>query len=409
MIKTYAEKKIAVKGDVSELKNIIFDSLKKLGIPLILNLKVASYHGLKLPTPPVEEIYKSINKEFFVKDDDIIYVEFNPEEKTLTYGYIGSSMDFKLLNSLSKILKTIIKGKGLEMEEITHEPELFLFNPIEPPQYSEGLKASIKELSDPEVYNFLRRLKEFDKAVYLKDLEKIYPISQDRLQELIKLGLILRDYLIICKMTGREILRFSSLEAVKEAEKSGFKCSLCGNPLSEERVEEAIFLPAEIKELLKDNKWMLSIMIDKLVNEIGIPKERIFTDNPESYLNLIVLLPIDNLLISILPDNFSNQDAYMLEAYMGAYSSKTLIAFSNRPVLKLVRTYLQSKGIDVYPLTSLDKFNDTFKRVLIDKLIKFLEDKFRGELEHVKINLWEIFKQKLLQKSSGKSPRPVTK
>ncbi len=409
MLKSFAERKIRVKGDLSTIKVIILDALRKIGVPLIFSLRISTYDSLRLPHPPSSEIYKTLNKEIFIKDDDVIFIEFHEGDGIIEYGYIGPSTDLRLLDNLTKVLHTLIKSKGMEFEEIPEEKGVILFNPIDVPQLTGNFKNAISELVKPDVFNFLKRLKDYEKSVYLKDIDKIYPITREQLQSLIDKGLVVRDYLIICKVTGREILRFTSLEAVKEAERSGFKCSLCGNPLSEERVEEAIFIPADVKELLKDNKWAINYIIDALTTELNIPREKIFADQPENYLNVVVHLPIDTIVISILPDDFSTQSIYMLESYLEAYNSKTLISISDRPAQRLLKPYLSSRDIDVYPLSSLDRFVEVFKRALNDKLAKFLNTKFKDELEHVKINLWDVFKMKVLSLSQEKSPQTRSK
>ncbi len=384
-----------------ELAVELFETLKKLGTPLIYSVFSSIHTVLKLDPPSLKDILDKSKGEFFLRDSEIIYVELEPSFNQLRYGYIGSSLQPKLFDTLSLVIQKLLRAKKVEFIEQPLGTHLELFNPQALPQVPPEKINALKKLANPQVMQFLTILEEYDRGIYLRELEKVAPISRDLLNELIANGLVIKDYLIICRLTGRQILRISSLETIKEAEKKGFKCFMCGKPLSEEIFEEAIFITPSITEYLKGNRWLLSLLIYVLTEELAIPKDMISFDTPEKYYNIILQLPMGNILITVLPQEFTTQDIYMIEAYVSAYSAETLIVISDKPIIKLLTDYLTSKGIDVYSITEFSELKEELSLILSDKLLKHVQLKFKEKLASMSVDLWEAFKDKVINMLGG--------
>jgi hypothetical protein len=104
--------------------------------------------------------------------------------------------------------------------------------------------AASREIEKPEALRLITTLGS-GKEIFLKSLlEGIDDVQAAKaaFERLQKAGLAAEDSVILCQKTGQQILRASSGEAVEESLQKGFKCSLCGKPISQERIEELVVI-----------------------------------------------------------------------------------------------------------------------------------------------------------------------
>jgi hypothetical protein len=92
--------------------------------------------------------------------------------------------------------------------------------------------------------------------------------SEDLADRLTALGLAQREFVVICKRSSQQIIRFREPEMIANLEKQGVLCS-CGRHLKDENVEEILTPSDAIKTLLDGGKWLGAVLLSELEN-LGI-------------------------------------------------------------------------------------------------------------------------------------------
>jgi hypothetical protein len=138
-------------------------------------------------------------------------------------------------------------------------------------------------LEDKETRDFLRRAKEAyaegypvgasaggDAAAGLPDF------AADKLSEA---GLLRREVLVSCRKSGHTLFSLPSADALAVVTISQARCSECGTPIADEKVEE-VFVPTQFSHvLLEDGAWLVN-RLHCTLRELGISESEIAVEPP---------------------------------------------------------------------------------------------------------------------------------
>jgi hypothetical protein len=72
--------------------------------------------------------------------------------------------------------------------------------------------------------------------------------------ELIKEGLLSKEYVIICRQTSNQINRVKSRDVIENMREMGILCS-CGRIISSERIEELFSPTPALQKMLDQGYW----------------------------------------------------------------------------------------------------------------------------------------------------------
>lgn len=154
-------------------------------------------------------------------------------------------------------------------EEIDEDKQIEI-NSKEPDYNLEDLHAS-KMLIDFDIRKFIQELAKQKKMIRS---DAINLAKDSTIDALISTGLVGEEYLLKCKQDQHAICIISSKNDLRKEPMASTRCSVCGNRFSEEHIQEVYTLTENGKKLIDSSLWM-QIWITELLQENGIPRERI--------------------------------------------------------------------------------------------------------------------------------------
>jgi hypothetical protein len=189
-----------------------------------------------------------------------------------------------------------------------------------------------------------------------------------------KLGLINKDFAVLCKRTGQQILRVSSRSAIEQSSQKSFKCFVCGNPISEESVDEIITCSDFGRKLLESDYWLLVTVLGTL-EAVGIKSDDINIHMSEKGLiNLFININQQSFLVVLVNRKLTLDEAYIIGAEVAAYGIQHQILVSTQKISTLMKSHLErtSPDCDFSFLDSLKSLEGRLRRILREKDKKFL-------------------------------------
>ena len=140
---------------------------------------------------------------------------------------------------------------------------------------SERIRAALM-LEDPSARIFLRHAKEAHVEGYAArlltgDTAEHYQTSIESLEEA---GLVEQEVQVSCRKTGHALFRLPTADALAVVTVSDARCSECGSPVADEKVEEVIAPTRLAASLLENGSWLIT-RLHYLLREMGIPVNEI--------------------------------------------------------------------------------------------------------------------------------------
>ena len=166
----------------------------------------------------------------------------------------------------SPVFHTLV-WRNNKLEKLRSEPGITSY------QFSENEKSLAVELRDRPLRSLALTLKASG-GMLLKDVQTAAKKEGDAdlVDRLSKLGLVQREFVIICRKTSQQINILTDSQVLKDLDKQGLLCS-CGRRLSEERVEEILTPSETAKKLLDGGKWLGAALLEEL-EKLGISRTR---------------------------------------------------------------------------------------------------------------------------------------
>jgi hypothetical protein len=138
-------------------------------------------------------------------------------------------------------------------------------------------------LEDSETRDFLRRAKEAYAEGYpvcasagASAAAGLNEFAADKLSEA---GLLRREVLVSCRKSGHTLFSLPSADALAVVTISQARCSECGTPIADEKVEE-VFAPTQFSHvLLEDGAWLVN-RLHCVLRELGISESEIVVEPP---------------------------------------------------------------------------------------------------------------------------------
>lgn len=156
----------------------------------------------------------------------------------------------------------------------------------------------------------------------------------------VDLGLIARDYVVLCRKSGQQILRVASRSSIEETSQKGFKCFICGNPLSEEQIDELLAGTEAGHHILDHQRW-LTLRLAAILRDLGLDESHLRVHPGRGGFFLCFVSFQGHLsLVGFSGRPVSLEDAYLLSAHLSAGTITRCAVISTEPVPALMRRYL---------------------------------------------------------------------
>lgn len=349
------------------------DYLEKLN----LTDKITDTASLDIRQPDSDTIIKG---DIFLADGNtIFYYNIQIPDGTLEAGYLTKGYPKNFNNFISKIEERL-KDLNIENQsgwEIVNPSSEALeaigqvAEKISPSQ--EEIKAAC-ELENETSYNLMQKAIQ-DENLYLNQLQKDWADINDIIANLLKNNLISKDYIILCKKTGQQILRVSSKEAIEETSQKGFKCYICGNNIAEENIDELITCSEFGRKMVTGDWWLLIMAYNSLL-KLGIQQKDIFIQRAEEG-SYYIFINFNNRILFLVLNNkkLSLDDTFSINAQISAYRLPYVAIISTQKISYLLKRHLKQSNPNAYlcftdSLANLDITLEQFLEEAETKLLK---------------------------------------
>lgn len=197
-------------------------------------------------------------------------------------------------------------------------------------------------LEQNQAKRLLEKIREVESSSITKIIsEKELPSAKPILDGFEKMGLITKDFIVLCRKTGQQILKVSSRSAIEETSQKAFKCFICGNPISQENIDEIITCSDFGKKMLKDDYWLL-VRVMSILEKMGIKNNEIairFGENRsmDVFLNLndeIYMFNLNNKCIYL-------DDTYCIGATIAAFQVSHTIVVCTEKIPTIMKSHLE--------------------------------------------------------------------
>jgi hypothetical protein len=334
------------------LPSLLVSELKGEFTPLITTVKQEYYTMLGLPfslesSMPLAPYTTLAGGELYLsKTGDIFYFKLSGDRTILECGGIlknGDSIAFsQFLEKTKSAAEKESKGNDLEWKTLTHE-EAFkeLANKGSTLNPTPEEIAVAKELEDPNLLRILIKTQNMssfsvrDLSNFVEDIKNIETL----LDKLVQTGLMTKDFVVLCREKGQQIIKVGSRQAIEETSQKGLKCFLCGKPISEESIEELLSCTDLARKLMFNGYWMPVRILEGL-GKLGIKPQDVVEDSREDFFTLYFYTSGEIALIAPFDRRFTMQDAYTLNAKLSVSNASIGVLVSTQPISPIFREFL---------------------------------------------------------------------
>ncbi|MBQ7568052.1 hypothetical protein IJT17_04530 [bacterium] len=230
--------------------------------------------------------------------------------------------------------------------------------------------AAARALMDSASRNLLAKIKDAGSIF----LNKIYTDDRKTTEAYIRnfeaLKLINKEYAVLCRRTGQQILRVAERSTIDESSQKSFKCFICGNPIAQEVVEEIATSNDLCSEMFNDNKWLL-VLIQGILGELGVPSEaiRVYRD-PNLPARLFLNINGLRFLLVLCTEELNLDQANLISAHLTAYSLHQAIIVSTHNISTLMRHHLAklNENTVFHFICDLNNLDASIKDILLGEL-----------------------------------------
>jgi len=399
-------------------------SISELRPALIESLRTGFLKRLHMPAQIIEKSLYEMEKEgkilagdiFLHEEGGLLYYTISGDGNYLEVGGIltGDSQPFdQFVEQVDSAIISLFPDVKRHWEEPADTFPLSVLReetiPIEKPEKEELLGSNA--LRQEETRKLLQAILEA-KNIFLDKLFEQFPsqMADRTLKILEKTGLINKDFVVICRKTNQQILRFSSRKAIEEPSQRSLKCTICGNPISQEKIDEIIACSPLGEKLLKNNLWLTCLVISTLL-EIPLEKDKIrMSRETTGKTHLFIQLDQDGILVMLNSGRISLEDTHEINAHLTAYKLPKLVIISDRRVPSLIKGHLERSNPDCFItyIESLDNLENQIKNTLVSFQRKILLDILSPLDGLTRLNLHELLLQRFPLEEKTVSPPAET-
>jgi hypothetical protein len=228
-----------------------------------------------------------------------------------------------------------------------------------------------------------------------------------------QLKVVSKDFAVLCRKTGQQILRVSSRDAIEDPSQKTFKCFICGNSVSEESIDEIITVTDFGRKLLDKDYWLVVRVLGAL-ESAGIPNQQVRIHTGESGLtNFFVTLNDQLYLIVVTNRKLTLEESYLINAHVAAYAVAHCIVISTARVSRLMRHHLEktSPSAEFDFLDSLNSLEDRFLTIMRHKEKAVLRNVLANFSALTPVHVQDLVMQRISPESDffekAAQPRPA--
>jgi hypothetical protein len=226
-------------------------------------------------------------------------------------------------------------------------------------EVSEKELEAAREFLNPASKEILDQLSQSDSTLVGK-LKLPRGVNDSSLRHLEDLDLIRKDYAVISKETGQQILKVSNRASIEE---SKF--------FSSESVNEVISCTPFCTSLMENDHWLLILVLGQLKDMgIGQHGEKLVVAQAENSPTHLVLTANRRRYLLVLTNRrLSLDDSYLISAQISACELKDIVVISTQRSPSLMRHHLASTNpkAQFFFIDGLEKLPEHLRNILTEK------------------------------------------
>ena len=360
--------------------------------PVLFSIRSEYWQRLNLPQGNFNSWWTEITSEtldeegifgdlIMTEGKNILYYKADVIEKKIEIGFIGKKEENEAFSVFSD---DVI---GCVRRNFNTNPEGWIES-----KYDESILKAIEDsssvcvpteeedelsiiLEDSKRRDFLHKIKDcvstsIAKLVSPEELPKVAKIV-DIFE---KRKVLTKDFVVLCSKTGQPILKVSSRSAL-EGTQGANKCFICGNPLSQEKIDEIVTCSRMGKNFIENGYW-LQIRIMHALKKCGIAPEQTRVWNGNNDIRYLFSIINGQSFMFVLSDNrLTIEDMYKINLYISSYDIKNVLLISTEKIPLIIKKYTQNSNKDDVSfdfIETIESIDEAIELFIIDRCSAYI-------------------------------------
>ncbi|MGE0492105.1 MAG: hypothetical protein AB7S38_23020 [Vulcanimicrobiota bacterium] len=208
------------------------------------------------------------------------------------------------------------------------------------------------------------------------------------------LDLIRKDYAVIDRKTGQQILRVPSRASLEEASQKFF---IGGTPITEDTVDEVISCTPFCRSLLLSDQWLLLLLLGTLKN-LGVDSDSIqVCQSADTPTRVFLTLNQQRFLVVLSNRRLTLDDSYLVSAQVAAYGLEDVIVLSTDKTSTLMKHHLQQTNdkVTFNFVDSLEDLEDSLRSILLERQRDYIRSLLDPLAELTPVRIQELVIRKM--------------
>jgi len=260
-------------------------------------------------------------------------------------------------------------------------------------------------LADEQINKIMKTIKNED-SMFIEKLKQSgsFENNDEIIENLVEQGLISTDFALLCSQTGQQILKVHDKSALDDISKKGFKCFICGNSITDEKLTRSVSCSNFGRKMLEDNYW-LPILVINALGEIGFEPDEPLVVRGESP-DTSIFLNINNEVLMFYLSNrkMSLDDAHYISANIAAYKLNQVILITTNPLSLLMKSHLAKVNPEckLFFISGLDMLKEEIQNILEQDQKTLLLDIMKSISMLTPVPIEEIVLKKVIPEGEAK-------
>lgn len=362
--------------------------------PVLFSIRSEYWKRLNLPQHNfnswwTETVSETLDEEgifgdiIMTESKNILYYKADIIEKKIEAGFIGKTAENDAFEAFTANVLGCARRNFNCSGEDWHEAK-----------YDESILKAISERSsivtptkeEDELSIILEDLRTRDFLFKIKDcsstsIAKIFPPEEipaiapivDMFE---KREVITKDFVVLCSKTGQPILKVSSRSALEETPQGANKCFICGNPLSQEKIDEIVSCSKHGKHFIEHGYW-LQIRVMHALAKAGIPSDQIKIWQGDNDLRYLFSIINGQSFLFVLADNqITVDDIYKMNLYISSYEVKNVLLISTEKIPLIIKKYTQNANngeVSFDFIETIEAIDEAVELFIIERCSAYIE------------------------------------
>ncbi len=296
----------------------------------------------------------------------MFYYHFLSEENALV---VGGAWDEKDGTSaweeyLELVNKAVPQAKIQELPVVSPYFE-FLREDSEPLQVGSWERKAAACLRSPSVRQLLRIVSERG-VVSLPEAAQgrsVFEVGED-VKTMADMNIINCEFEVFCKETGQKVSRVSSLAALDEAAKRGFRCFHCGKAISDEQIVQSLSVCPQGAVLARRNMW-LAYTVGAALLDCGVSSEHILFRSEDNNSSCEVFADYKGslLMFSISEQGLDANSVFRIITRSRFFHPDCTFAVTSGAVSAEACKVIEAEGERMFIVSDIDTLQETINSV----------------------------------------------